>query len=625
MALAQGEAADTTRRVGEVDTTQVVRVDTAKINPADTVTLIRKPGITDSLLNSIYGSFASVSKSPDRPQATSIWQFDPNLYRVSISMWGDFETFYPLGLAPSHLSRANRFSGEQSFANPVPYAYSEDFNRSEPADRQYFLTPALAGLVVPFGRTITVYQQSDLIEFDTARSTIYVNRGRGAFANTTFEFMSHFGKLGSLYADGTYQKTDGLVLSADSRVDRMRFVIEPNLGRRVIGQTLYSFSRTKGRKIFFPDSYFYSGFASDNFTTLSSSLTFLRSQSSQIDWRLNYKNHDQKFNQFDLRTAQRYRLVESSADYTYYGSATITSLGGSARYLRYTDQGIGQNAVYYEAHFRQMRNLSDRFHVFASGEFAGASDVGIGPSLTGVASLDLSGSANVAAVAGLRYLIPTPEMLYSQTKQAGLVDSVFDYRISGDESLESGTARSLEFVLNQCGEKLQFQIASGMIDLKDAAEWSVNADSVYLSEVHPTLVDRNILYATLRTTVQLHSRINLYLFYGVRSVESDGVDVLYGPQHTAGGFANYRFPIGKMKLWFNVGAGGTFRSANNQNLYGGPEEGVFLTEGYLSFDLKRFHFYFNYHNIFDQGYTQNGIDNSFGRSVFWGFRWTFIN
>ena len=277
IAAAQDQTADSSKISSPSDSLAVL-TQPSTVDSTLKITRPRFPSISDSLIKMIFAAFDGSAQFPDRPQSSSRWQSDPELYRLGASMWGDLETFYPLGLAASHLSRADNFVGEQTFASPVPLPYSEEWLRSEPSRRTYFLRTALNGLVLPFGRSTGVYQQSDLVEFDTATSSVYVNRGRGGFANTTFDFASNFGSFGSIRADGTFQKNDGLFSGADSKLNRMRLMIEPRIRDHLQGRMLYSFNRLRGNRMFFPTDYQFDGNVSDNLATISTSLTYLRSE-----------------------------------------------------------------------------------------------------------------------------------------------------------------------------------------------------------------------------------------------------------------------------------------------------------------------------------------------------------
>ncbi|MGB5105169.1 MAG: TonB-dependent receptor [Candidatus Zixiibacteriota bacterium] len=624
-ASAQSSPDDTTKAGIATDTLQV---DSSRAAYVDTALIITRPrftAVSDSLLKLLFRDRHSNREAfPDRPQSNSNWQSEPALYRNSVTMWGDFESFYAFGLPPSHMSRSDDFVGEQSFANPIPLANSEEFVRSEPSDRYYLLSPGLSGLFAPFGRTSDIHQQSDLVDFDTATSTIYVNRGRGGFANTTFEFKSNFGKLGSIRTDGTFQKTDGLVIGANTNMRRMRILVEPRMNHKWRSNILYSFNRLEGSKVFFPDNYNFDGHVSDYFANLSTSLSYLRSENTQLDLRFSYKNDAQYFDQVDLVTSQRFRLVESAAEYQVRGSRSTFALSGRARYLRFISQDIAANSVSFDLGAHELFAFSPQTTLFGAASITGSSDVSPRPSIVGSAVHDLKDKSSLAATVAWRAILPQPEMLYLQPISAALFDSVADYSITGDDELGAGTARTAELAYIFSHENNHLRLAAGVINLDDVAEWSINTGSLLYGETRPVEVDKSVLYASVQGRAQPFSRVSLMLAYGVRKAKTDGADVTVGPQHTASGSTWYGFPIKRFKLWVNFGVGAAFRSAINRHMYGGVEDGIVIAESYFSFDLKRFHFYFNYHNLLNVDYTMNGVEQP-GRSTWWGFRWKFID
>ena len=539
-------------------------------------------------------------------------------------MWGDLETFYPLGLTPSHLSRSDNLVGEQAFANPVPLPYSEEWLRSEPSQRYYFLTTALSGLVLPLGRSTGIYQQSDLADVDTATSSVQVNRGRGGFANTTFDFASNFGKLGSLRADGTFQKNDGLLSGADSKLNRMRLIVEPRLRGNLQGRVLYSFNRLRGNRLFFPTRYQFDGDVSDNFATLSSSLTYLRDEDSQIDLRLSYRNDDQRFESASLRTAQRFRIVESQLEYQQRHGHSMNGVIVTVRYLNYRSQDVGSTSLYFDAGLRRLGKFSPRASYFAAVALTGSDQLGPAPNVVAAGMYQLSNQTAASVIGGWRSIQPQPEMMFHQPVQAMFADTLYDFALVPNADLGTGTARSLELILNHRCQNLQLQLQGGVIDMRHVAEWEVSTDSLVYGRNQAEESDNNVLYSSIKVRVEPLRQVTANLDYAVRKVTRGGDDVTSGPMHTANGSAWYHFPINRLKIWLNIGAGATFRSAVNRYLAGGIEDGVIVAETYFSFDLKRFHFYFNYHNVLDVSYTLNNIEQP-GRSVWWGFRWAFVD
>lgn len=623
-AVAQTLDRDSVKITQPDDSSLVQELSPQLVDSLPRIIRLRFSNVSDSLLRLIFGDFQGQQEYPDRPQASSSWQSDPSLYRLAIGMWGDLETFYPLGLTPSHLSRSDNFVGEQSFANPVPLPYSEEWLRVEPSQRSYFLTPSLSGLVLPLGRSTSIYQQNDLGEFDTATSSVYVNRGRGGFANTTFDFASNFGSFGSIRADGTFQKNDGLFSGADSKLSRMRLTVEPRLRSDLLGRVHYSFNRLRGNRVFFPTNYQFDGNVTDNFATLSTSLTYLRSEDTQLDLRLSYRNDDQQFDAAGISAVQRFRVVESQLEYQLRQEHSTSSLVGTSKYLHYRSQGKSTSSIYFDIGVRRLGTLSQRASYFAAVSLIGSDKLNPAPNLIASTTYQLSGNSIVSLIGGWRSIQPQPEMMFLEPVQAMLADTVVDYAILPDAELGVGSARSLEVVISYKRQKLNLQLVSGAINMTDVSEWQFRIDSLTYGGYNAVEADKNVLYGTVKIHAEPFNRVNASAAYGLRYVSSGGNDVTSGPIHTANGSTWYRFPINRYKLWMNIGVGATFRSAVNRYLAGGRENSVIMTESYFSFDLKRFHFYFNYHNLLDVEYTLNNIRQP-GRSVWWGFKWNFVD
>lgn len=189
---------------------------------------------------------------------------------------------------------------------------SEEFLRVDIADQQIFFPTGWSQLGSPFGRTTQVYQRRQIERRDTSETSLYVTRGRGAFSNTIFRFQNYFGPSFNLSADGNFQQNTGLFLLADHKLDRLRFVAEPNVGERSSLAVAFQSSRLKGSKLFFPGGYQYRGNYSDNYSALA--IIGDRVTSPGVSYRLRaaYKNDDQKFSSTGLSSAQRFRLLDLS-------------------------------------------------------------------------------------------------------------------------------------------------------------------------------------------------------------------------------------------------------------------------------------------------------------------------
>jgi hypothetical protein len=85
-----------------------------------------------------------------------------------------------------------------------------------------------------------------------------------------------------------------------------------------------------------------------------------------------------------------------------------------------------------------------------------------------------------------------------------------------------------------------------------------------------------------------------------------------------------RFPVRKLKIMLNAAVGGRFRSASAQYFGGGSDDARILPEAYFSFDLKSFHFFYNYTNLLNANYYFGGYRQP-GRAIWWGFTWAFVD
>jgi hypothetical protein len=142
-------------------------------------------------------------------------------------------------------------------------------------------------------------------------------------------------------------------------------------------------------------------------------------------------------------------------------------------------------------------------------------------------------------------------------------------------------------------------------------------------DIRAVAADRKLLFASVMARATLPHGIYGQAGYAYREVFLDNFNLTAGPQHVASGFAGMRFPIHKLKVRVNVGIGGRFRSATH-GLSGGDDDARFLVEAYLGFDLKSFHFFWNYTNLLNITYYVGGYRQP-GRAIWWGFTWAFID
>lgn len=614
-------SAQTTEAIG--DSARAVGDTVEVAAPTDTATIVWPREFRDSVMVLLAGEQGWLLRL-DLPQATSRWKMNPALARYSVTPWGDFESFYAAGLAPAALSRYDMFAGDQSFANPVPLPYGEDFLRTETADFEMLLWPGSAAVMAPFGRALTMVQRLERIPSDTAHSSIYVTRGRGGFANTTFRFQNYFGPVGFLAADGSFQKMDGLYFSSNSKLERMRFVAAPDVGRRLKLDLLYAFNRLKGDRLIFPSAYGYSGYSSDYEGTYAAQARYYAGPTSVYAFDVSYKSADQKFNDVKLRTAQRFKVVDVRVANQREAGRHQLELAVDSRYCRYTDKGETTNALYYSGGVSDIVALNARTTAYAHLAVTGSSDLTPRPTAVAMIVGSLSEEITASVTASHAAIVPTAEMMYGVDKRAAFEADSVDYRLRPSDDLDIGSASGVEASLERRSEWLWLRLRGGYFHLEEMPAWTVSFDSLKYGEFSAAGIDRNVWLVSLESQWRMHPRLEAEVSYGLRRVTTAGENLTFGPAHTATGIVMYKLPIRRFLVDLHFGAGAKLRSAADRNFVGAPEDGALTADTYFTFDLKSFHFFFNFENVFDTKYTVAGLDQR-GRSVWWGFNWAFLD
>jgi hypothetical protein len=579
----------------------------------------------DSLLALLFGPLGNAAVDFDLPQASSRFDYDPLLFRLSSAPWGEFESAYPSGLSPSALSRVNPLTGDESFANPVPLPGSEEFTRMEPADGYHLLSPTLAGVGSPFGRPFVVYQQLQLPDHDTSQSEIFVTHGTGGFANTSFTFENHFGAAGIVNADGTFIRKNRDYSYSGSKINRLRLVSRPLLARNLATTIGLSLNRMIGDKIFYPNQARYYGGLSDNYSAMSTQIAYF--QNEQVNYRasLVYRSDDQRITYTGLQSHQWFQIADLYFVRQSVGAKSSLELGGNLRYLRYTENQQVHNSLYYNIGASNLLNLTDRINAYGNFSLRGSNDLRIKPSATLCLEYRIDSLRSVAAIASRGVFMPPPEMLYLRPVFGVLFDTTIDYRISGDEQLESGYANSGEILLRCSINRLvSAQARAGLAAFRNLPAWQVDYDEHINGNYRAVAVDRNVFFAALTARLTLPKGFYGQASYAFRNVYRDGINLTQGPQHQASGYAGVRFPVRKLKITLNAAVGGRFRSASMQYFGGGGDDARMLTEAYFSVDLKSFHFFYNYTNLLNTRYPFGGYLQT-GRAIWWGFNWAFVD
>lgn len=578
----------------------------------------------DSLLALILGSGNWFLSVPDQPQMTSQFDYDPQLYRLSTSSWGEFETVYPLGMAPANLSRSDELFGNESYANPAPLPASEEFIRADIADSYYLLTPTLSGIYSPLGRPFTLYQQRDLPDNDTTLSKIYVIHGRGGFANTTFTFRNRFGPAGMVHADGTFLKKNGQPAYADSRLNRLRIISQPKIAANVEMEVALMMNRLSGSKPFVPRGALLWGDMSDNYTGITGHVDYYNHDWSRYSAVLTYRNDDQQFALENLRNLQRFRQLDASLSHRRIINRHDLEFRADLRYLRFTENRTAHNAVYYNLSAGDLLALSNRLTAYCDLGLKGSSDLWIRPALTMLVRYQIDTGKSLTVIASRGAFLPAPEMQYLKSMSATLYNDTVDYRLAGNGQIESGYSHGMEAVFHYAYGRMKTQVRMGLIRLSNLPQWQVDYSVYANGDYQVAPFDRSLFFASLQSRLSLP-----YGFYGIgsyalRSVYQSGVDYTYGPQHLASGIVGFRFPINKLKIMVNAALGCKYRSLAARHLDGTSDNATAILESYLSFDLKRFHFFYNYTNLLDINYSLNGLPQP-GRSRWWGFTWEFLD
>ena len=365
----------------------------------------------DSLLTLLFGSQGNTAVDFDLPQASSRFDYDPLLFRLSSSQWGEFESVYPFGLNPSALSRVDPLTGDESFANPVPLPGSEEFTRMKPADGYHLLSPA-GGSRIAVWQTFVVYQQSQLPDDDTSRSEIFVTHGTGGFANTSFTFENHFGAAGIVNADGTFIRKNRNYSYSGSKLNRLRLVSRPAIARNLATTIGLSLNRMLGDKIFYPSGARYYGDLSDNYSTISTQVAYYRNEKVNYRAALAYRNDDQRITYDGLRSHQRFQIADLHLAQQTESTASNLELGGDLRLLRYTENQKAHNTLYYNIGASDLIALTDRVNAYGNFSLRGSNDLRIKPAATMSMEYRIDSLRSVAAIASRGVFMPQPEMLY---------------------------------------------------------------------------------------------------------------------------------------------------------------------------------------------------------------------
>jgi hypothetical protein len=608
------------------DTTSVLKPDAVFLPPDTSNRIPPKPAVpvTDSLLSLLNPTSPADISRLDLAQYSDRFDYDPFLARVYQFPWGEEDAIYPLGLPPAALSRADDLFGDASFSNPVPLPHSEYYLRATPSDRYSVLTPALSGLFNPFGRLVTVYQSVPDFVSDTAQSQVDVARGRGGFSNTYASLGTRFGSVTTFWFDANIIRYQGIHSFTNARVNRMRFILGPQLDRRVRSRFAFFFNRLGQNVLFFPQTYSYLGSVSDNYSGGAGQIEYDWGDGVSSGLDISYRNDDQSFDYTNLIYRQRYQVVDATAYHRLSTAGQNLELSLKTEYVKYTVFKDENRFGYYTLSFRDLISVSDHMTVFANLALCGGEDLTDKPSVTAIVSYRQSPQLTLSLVASHSVLFPEPEEKYLSTVTGSFAFTFPDYRITGNRGLDIGRVDAGEVMLALNPHPVEIELRAGFAGLQDVPLWSIDHSQYIYGDFQSRAVDRNLVFMTAQARCQLPYNFWVAGTYGYRQLYKSGINYTYGPEHTGAGLAGVSLLVPKVLVTVSGAASVKFRSATNRYFDGGNDGTLALTESFLSFDLKQFHFYYNFNNVLSTKYSLDGLTQP-GRSLWWGFRWEFLD
>lgn len=611
----------------KVDTTTIADtvVDAIVAEPAEPLTILLKAtALSDSLLKLL--PLHSQIKSPhlDFAQISSRFDYDPMLMRISQGPWGEGEQFYPLGLAPGSMSRADPLFGDAALSNPVPAPLSEEAMRIDPSQEYYFLSPALAGALVPFSRATALYQPLPEPPGDSAHSKLYVRRGRFGYANTEITFANQLGNLGSVNLDANFIKLDNQLQFLKTKNDRARLILTPNIGVNHDLQVGMFLSRTHADRPFLPGFYFSEGRVTDNYSGLAAAYSHTRSDLHTWGCYARYRNDDQAFESSDLNHQQRYWLLETGAFEQLTTGRHTLRYDVDARLINYEAGDASAQIGYRRIAGSDMLRLDSSLTLYGQFGIVWANDLDVQPTLTAMLHYDIDKQSSAAIILSRQAVLPTMDQKYLPAIVEGIAFGEDDYLISGNRDLQGGTSNSVEVLGSTSLKRLDLRLRGGITRFKDAPFWMNDRSEHINAGYQPQAFDLTLLYGSVNAYLPLPYGTFTSVAYGARQASDSGVNYTYAPEHELDGLSGIKFWVEHFQVTITAAVGGKFRSAPIRYLDGGVDNEKFVAESFLSVDLKRFHFFWNYTNLFDTIYSVNGRRQP-GRSHWWGFSWEFFD
>jgi hypothetical protein len=158
----------------------------------------------------------------------------------------------------------------------------------------------------------------------------------------------------------------------------------------------------------------------------------------------------------------------------------------------------------------------------------------------------------------------------------------------------------------------------------DAPFWQVDKSEFDRGNYRPEALDRNLAFASATVDLDLPFNSFTHISYATRQLYNNKIDYTFGPKHQLAGLGGLTYYIGKLNVTVTAAVGGQYRSSVNRYQDGSGDDDKVILESFLSFDLKKFRFFWNYTNLLDTRYSINGRLQP-GRSLWWGFTWGFVD
>jgi len=281
-------------------------------------------------------------------------------------------------------------------------------------------------------------------------------------------------------------------------------------------------------------------------------------------------------------------------------------------------------AVYYNLSVTDFWKTNNKLTLFSSFAILGSSDLKPKPTFTLLGQYQINDNINTTTIASVRYVMPAPEMIYLPETGKALQGGEDDYLIAGDNNLESGRLVSIENYLTIQEDNYYLKAGGGYSQFKSLPDWIADFNQLQYGSYQAVGLDRSFIFFSSEGMLSLPYNFHLSAAHTYRQVYQNKINYTYGAEHNLTGFSGTSFMIPKVDILLDASAGLKYRSVTNKYFASGGDNSVLMFEVFLTFNLKAFHFFWNYNNVLSKEYYVNGILQP-GRSIWWGFRWRFMN